>query len=601
MSPPEQRRQAIRRSALWAAYGDALGFITEFADSAGVERRTGDREVRTTVAWRRRVGGQFGVQAELPAGAISDDTQLRLATCRAMLPDGTFDVEAFSKVELVVWSAYALGAGRGSRAAAAHLARRDTTWASNFFSGKGTEYSEGGGNGAAMRVQPHVWASGERSQDDVLHDVLANAITTHGHARGFLGAYFHACCLHIALVDGRVPEPADWRAIVANSGRAAELLRADTTVHDLWIGPWERRSSRTLEQAVTEVAEELMSDIEALRDVRPEGGLGALRTAVERLRVYAPEQRGSGTKTSLLAAAAAWIFAEDPSAGVLACANALGTDTDTVATMAGALLGALADRDPEGALQDAQYIAREADRMWGIGAGRSVPSFPFVDLLAWTPPRSQSDVVGRHDGGLAVAGLGPAQPYGDTWPMAGREAAEFGWMTLWFGQSVLPKRRPEPPALEKNAVVHPEPGYVAGSLEEMPLRAGAEATRRATPARQGGRQRFRTPAPRSANRGSGQRATEAVNGEVSGQRRSRVAGDDLARALGAVAQAPSMNALTDIVIRSGFAPEVVGAGLLRAINGDGSELGIERAVTYAGIIAKARQARRDSGWSETRE
>jgi hypothetical protein len=83
------------------------------------------------VPWRRRVGGQFGVTVDLPAGAISDDTQLRLATCRSMLPDGSFDVETFSKIELPVWLAYALGAGRGSRAAATHLVRRDATWASN--------------------------------------------------------------------------------------------------------------------------------------------------------------------------------------------------------------------------------------------------------------------------------------------------------------------------------------------------------------------------------------------------------------------------------------------------------------------------------------
>jgi AICAR transformylase/IMP cyclohydrolase PurH len=57
-----------------------------------------------------------------------------------MLPDGSFDVEAFSKVEMVVWPAYGLGAGQGSRAAAAHLARRDATWASNFFSGKAADY-----------------------------------------------------------------------------------------------------------------------------------------------------------------------------------------------------------------------------------------------------------------------------------------------------------------------------------------------------------------------------------------------------------------------------------------------------------------------------
>jgi ADP-ribosylglycohydrolase len=586
------RRIAVRRSALWAAYGDALGFITEFADSSAVQRRAGSREVTTTVPWRRRVGGQFGVEVELPAGAVSDDTQLRLATCRTMLPDGSFDVEAFSKVELVVWPAYALGAGRGSRAAAAHLGRRDSTWASNFFSTKGAEYVNGGGNGAAMRVQPHIWASGDRSSDAVLHDVLANAICTHGHARGFLGALFHASCLDLVLRQGRPPEPADWRAIVRDFPRAVDLLRDDSTVHDLWLGPWQRQSGVTLEQAVEAVAEEMSADIDALGEVRPAHGLAALRTAVEQLGVYSRDQRGSGTKTSLLAAAAAWIFVEDASAGLLACANALGTDTDTLATMAGAMLGPLTDHDPDGAVQDASYIAREADRMWAIGNSRDVPSFPFVDLLSWVPPRSQSDVVGVQDGALAVAGLGPAEATGEAWELPGKEAIEYEWMTLWFGQNILPRRRIEPRPLPASAVVEPDPQYVTLNLDDLPARASAQ--REAAPVRrEGDRQRFRTPAPRRTGGGDERQLhLDSDQRQREGARDGHP--DELSAVLQAVADAPSLHALTDVVIKSGFRPDVVGAGLLRAINGDGSERGVERGIAYASIIAKARQARRNN-------
>lgn len=588
-------RGAIRRSALWAAYGDALGFITEFADSALVERRAGTRELHTTVPWRRRVGGQFGVQAELPAGAVSDDTQLRLATCRAMLPDGRFDVEAFSKVELVVWPSYALGAGRGSRAAAAHLARRDSTWASNFFSGKGIEYVHGGGNGAAMRVQPHVWAAGDRPFDAMLRDVLANAISTHGHARGFLGAVFHACCMRLVLTEGRPAEPTDWRAIVRELPRAIELLRSDNTVHDLWVGPWERRSGTSLEEAVDAVVEEMSADIDALRDVRPDSRVGALRMAIESLGAYSNEQRGSGTKTSLLAAVAAWIFADDAPAGVLACANALGTDTDTVATMAGAMLGPLAGHDPVDPIQDDRYIAREADRMWAISSGLAVPSFPFVDLLSWVPPRSQSDVVGVQDGRLALAGLGPAKPVGPTWETRGRETAEYGWLTVWFDQSVLAKRRPEPRPLPVGATVEPYPEYVISALNDLPRRTVSQPA--GAPARsEGDRQRFRTPVPRSPHLENLQQQLDTVPREEQPSEASPRNGRaiELAEQLQAVADAPSLHALTDIVIKSGFLPELVGAGLLKAINGDGSDRGVERGTAYAAIIAKARQARKGS-------
>src|SRR5690242_11443855 len=131
-SPDKKRLRRIKASALWAACGDALGFITELADSRGVARRGVALPVSEPVSWHRRVGGRFGPTVELPAGSVSDDTQLRLATARSIRGDGVFDAETFSKIELTVWPAYALGAGLGSREAAANLRRRDVTWATNF-------------------------------------------------------------------------------------------------------------------------------------------------------------------------------------------------------------------------------------------------------------------------------------------------------------------------------------------------------------------------------------------------------------------------------------------------------------------------------------
>jgi ADP-ribosylglycohydrolase len=570
---------------MWAAYGDALGFITELTDSRGVERRIGAAEVRSTVNWQRRIGGQFGAIVDLPAGAISDDTQLRLATCRCISPDGSFDVEAFSKIELPVWPAYALGAGRGSRAAAANLSRRDTTWASNFFSGKGTDYVKGGGNGAAMRVQPHVWAAGKRDEGAVLHDVLVNALCTHGHPRGFLGAYFHARCLRFTIDERRPSEPDDWRRFVACFREAVDLLSADDTVRDLWIGPWERRFGQSLEAGIVGVEVEMLDDISTLEKIRRLKGLGAFRTAVEDLELYAPEQRGSGTKTALLAAAASLIFASDVEQGVLVCANALGTDTDTVASMTGALSGVLAEELPDRPVQDSDYISREAERMWAIGAGRLVPSFPFVDLLSWTPPRTQSDVVGRQNGALGLAGLGPVVDEGRSWPGAGREQADYGWLTLWFGQQVLAKRRHELASLPSEAIVKPDPAYRAGSLIDAPPRkTGSKVTKPSS----GGRATLSRRAPAlKGKRSDPVQVTLEIDerGKQDDQQTERGKGHWLA----AVASARTMNELTAIVIRSGFDREIVGAGLLKSI--DGFENGIERAVTYTAILAKARLAR----------
>src|ERR1051325_9959580 len=199
---------SIRNSALWAAHGDALGFISELVDRKGLIRRIDADRVTRTVPWRRRVGGRFGIEIMLPAGCYSDDTQLRLSTSRAIRGDGEFDVEAFAKVELPIWLSYALGAGKGTRSAAMSLSHQNANWFSNFFNDEHISYVNCGGNGAAMRIQPHVWSARDRSRPETfIVDVIKNSVCTHGHPRGILGAVFHALCLAMTLDRGYVAGP----------------------------------------------------------------------------------------------------------------------------------------------------------------------------------------------------------------------------------------------------------------------------------------------------------------------------------------------------------------------------------------------------------
>ena len=128
------RQSQVRRSALWAAYGDALGWISELTDKRGLGRRTCGEPLRRPIGWKRRIGGRIGITASIPQGCYSDDSQLRLATGRAIRPSG-FDVEAFAKVELPVWLSYGLGGGRSTGAGASNLARPTVPWFANTFKG----------------------------------------------------------------------------------------------------------------------------------------------------------------------------------------------------------------------------------------------------------------------------------------------------------------------------------------------------------------------------------------------------------------------------------------------------------------------------------
>lgn len=155
--PRAQRELKVVHSSLWAAYGDALGWISELTDEQGLTKRTRGASLRHPIAWQRKIGGRYGVKVNLPVGCYSDDTQLRLATSRA-LSRGWFDVELFSKIELPVWLSYKFGAGRATSRASGNLARRDTAWYANFF--KGWRNSGGGQRGRDEGATPCMGSAG---------------------------------------------------------------------------------------------------------------------------------------------------------------------------------------------------------------------------------------------------------------------------------------------------------------------------------------------------------------------------------------------------------------------------------------------------------
>jgi ADP-ribosylglycohydrolase len=224
--PIEGRR--VVASALWSAAGDALGWQSELTDERGLRFRTGNNRVHGMVEWRRRIGGRYGPTVSLPAGTYSDDTQLRLAVGRSIRGTGEFDPEAFAKIELPVWQSYSLGAGPGTLAAASNLAKNGVSWFSNFYEGKDHKsYFLGGGNGAAMRIQPHVWSNNPEAPLTFLPGVLRDAVITHGHPRGFCGAAFHALCLARALTGHRVPDPDEWLLLAKAMNQICSVVEED--------------------------------------------------------------------------------------------------------------------------------------------------------------------------------------------------------------------------------------------------------------------------------------------------------------------------------------------------------------------------------------
>ncbi|MCQ3811614.1 MAG: ADP-ribosylglycohydrolase family protein [Acidimicrobiia bacterium] len=438
-SSGDDRADRTRNSMLWAAYGDALGFISELTDEKGLKRRTKGAPLDRLMDWKRRVGGRGGVEVLLPAGCWSDDTQLRMAVSRSIGNHG-FDVETFARIELPVWPSYGLGGGQASKAAAKNLSASGALWCANTFPG----WCDAGGNGAAMRIQPHVWASPDL-EGSYLLDVITDSICTHGHPRAIVGACFHASTLAHSLRTGAAPTLDECGAIAANLGDALSLIKSHQSLGGMWVGLWERESGQQFHEIWQDTVVELCDAIDRAGTAADAASsqTDAYRVVSDQLGLTDKRQQGSGILTTVAAAVLA-ALADNPYEASAIAANALDTDTDTIATMAGALLGACdASAQPPEEPLDSNYLLREADRLTAISQGHQVNNHQYPDTLTWVAPQTQADALVTNNGRLTVEGLGPVEELDPDLSWSPRKDFAWQWVQTDFGQTLLIKRRPE--------------------------------------------------------------------------------------------------------------------------------------------------------------
>lgn len=423
----------VVNSALWAAYGDAVGFISEGVDAKGLKRRLRGGQLGP-VEWKRKLG-RNGPEMVLPAGCYSDDTQLRLATSRAIRADGSFAVDLFSSLEVPLFLSYSLGAGRGTTASAQRLLS-GTGWYDMIRGTGAGKYVKGGGNGGAMRIQPHVWAAARRSEN-WRKVVVENVLTTHGHPTALAGALFHAEVLRATALAGG-PVTTDEAASMVNVLRAATGIIAEhPKLGEPWLFGWERESGKPFGEDYDAACGDLLDGLVAIEAaLKRTDRERAYHDLLDALGALTEAQRGSGTKTALAAYGATLLFAERPPAEIIrAVCEELGSDTDSIATMAGALIGLYAREEPK-IILDRSYIVSEATRLAKIALGdREAGEFAYwhngeIRVL------KDARILRERDGVTYVFGLGRAEP--------AREPARKGsngelhrWYHLEFGQSML--------------------------------------------------------------------------------------------------------------------------------------------------------------------
>lgn len=436
------REQKIINSALWAAAGDAIGWISELTDKNGLKRRTDDIFLLKPVSWNRKIGGYSGVSVNLPAGTYSDDTQLRLAVSRAIRGNGEFDIESFAKIELPVWQSYALGAGRATKWAAANLIRKDANWFSNFYKNNGEEYVNAGGNGTAMRIQPHVWSCNDLSDRKYDSSVIKDSIVTHGHLLSICGAIFHADCLQHALLNEKTASPDELLKIIDNFSLIPIVVNNSFELKNFWLPTWESISNKKLpdeiERILLESKEYLRKALDSANDYKEPSE--KYNAAIRSLECDIDSRRGTATNTAIASSLLCYFFKDSsPYEAIVSAVNYLGTDTDSIASMAGAILGCYSDI-PKWDIQDSSYIINDAIRLNNISQGRKAANFIYPDLNKWQPPQTQSDtLIINTEGEYHILGLGKVTPLeSDAWKT---KTHSWQWVKFDFGQSILVKSK----------------------------------------------------------------------------------------------------------------------------------------------------------------
>ncbi len=348
-----------------SAAGDALGWPVEVRGN----RVGGFRDIVPQMeftSWTRRAGGPWQPHEQhIDAGTYSDDTQLTLAVARS-LAHGADWWNVLTSSELAWWPQYELGGGGATRRAARDWQRAVPPWSGNHQ----REYWDAGGNGVAMRVLPHCWNHRERF-DEVRRRVLSDGITTHGHP--------------IALLGGLLQAYSTWRVFQTRGPLGWGELLADIREN---LGTWARYDPTDLP---TEWRDQQPRDYRRLWDMtvvdtltlldRAARGLeqGALSADHETLQEIGVFSRIGGAGT-VSAVASAYLFsrhASDPRQGLLSAAFARGADSDTLAAMTGALLGALHGEDWLGPLGTSVL---DASLLHSVAQGSPVDWSPPADL-----------------------------------------------------------------------------------------------------------------------------------------------------------------------------------------------------------------------------
>ncbi|MGI5130985.1 ADP-ribosylglycohydrolase family protein [Pseudonocardia sp. CA-107938] len=293
-----------RDRALGALYGlaigDALGMPTQSLSRAGIAARYG-------VVDRLLAGApDQPIAPNLPAGTITDDTEQALLLARQLVAgDGRLDPRAFA-TGLQVWEQDVIRRGSldllgpSTRRALERLAAGEPI----------TETGrDGTTNGAAMRVAPiGIAVDGDVDGAALLDAVVDSCVVTHNTSLGIAAAAAVAAAVSAGVGGAGLPAAVDAaeEAAAAGARRGHWVAGGEIAARLRWVRGWVRELGP---DAVASALAEVVGTSVAANE--------SVVAAFALVDVF-----GSDVRTALTTAAS------------------LGGDTDTVAAICGAVLGA---------------------------------------------------------------------------------------------------------------------------------------------------------------------------------------------------------------------------------------------------------------------
>jgi ADP-ribosylglycohydrolase len=376
---------------LGVACGDALGWPNERAGHVSAVSHRNQRPLREFQTWTRRSGGRYYPYEEtIESGEYSDDTQLTLCVGRSLLrgPDWW---EWWTRVELPFWTLYERGGGGATKRAAESWANGCAPWAPRQDVKDISRYFEAGGNGVAMRVLPHVIHGAELPTfGPILRSIFLDGITTHGHPRALVGAQAYGFALWKSLRRRTRLEYGKIAAELLSEMDEWSQMPSTADIDDSWTSAVHEHVPSYRVQWHDAVLE--MEDYMRVCDNElSKGALALDDDALHKLQCFDRRINGAGTVAAAASVFLASRYAAEPMNGVVRAAYASGTDTDTIASMTGGLLGTICGSDWLGAnrdqIQDSKYLTQTAQeiltRIENPASHRQVPTGTRAYLRAW--------------------------------------------------------------------------------------------------------------------------------------------------------------------------------------------------------------------------